>query len=503
MHTRRIAGSAAVAALALLASACSDRLTAPAARPGSAAFTAAADGPALVSNAVRYRDTGGRPATGRAGSAALDALALLGRDGYTELELRARAANPARTATGTVAHAQAKVYDAAGTPRITRNAGGGAPLRFSGLLRGTRVDVQANVTGIDAHRTDVVSVSETVKLRPDLAVQASAGTGTVHAGTPVVVGGYITELNGDMGAQADCVLLVDGVQADQARRIWVDAGDRVSCFFTTGALAAGTHELTVRVDGVAPGDWDTANNAASVQVQAVAAPAPVHHATWVRSEQFTSREYWYNSWFDGTYRVEDSDETLRSGTSTDVQVNGGIGRGYAAPLGIELVETSGGQVLQSDAWTVPDYGSPVVCADRWNTALGTSFFFCSYFGTTSTFQFLRHSGTVTYHGLGFHREWDPATGEEYVYHWDNTFTTGTGGDTLLQGDYALTLRIASGGETTTIEASAALEPFEEHYEEPEWCAGNRDEDGWLDGFCSAGEYHASGFMGSAYFSSMP
>jgi hypothetical protein len=501
MSTRRMAGGAAAAALALLASACADQLTSPAARlPGAPAFNASASAPTLVSNAVRYRDTGGRPATGRAGSAAVDALALLGRDGVTDVELTARAADPSNPAAGTIARAQAKVYSPDDSLQLTRSVDGGRPLRLEGLPRGTRVDVQANVTGIDPHRTDVVAVSQTVRMRPDLSVQAGAGSSQVYAGTPVVVGGFIRELNGDMGATADCVLLVDGQPVDQALGIWVNAGDRVNCFFTIPSLAAGTHAVTVRLDGVAPGDWDPSNDASTIQVTAQAQPVPMGVYAWVRNEAFTERNFWRTTYYSGGYGVDDVDETTRSGTSNNATINGYLGRGFAAPLTIRVEETDGGTLLQADEWVVDDYGSPVVCSNRWNTGQGTAFYFCSYFGTEATFQFYRSSGTVTYHSLGYHREWDDTTGDEYVYHWDNTDVRSSGGADVLSGEYGFSVSFTSGGDVTSLAVSAALEPFEEHYDEPDWCYGGGDgEWGWYDRTCYGGSYHATGYTGFGSF----
>jgi hypothetical protein len=502
MYTRRLAGSAA-AALALLASACADQPTAPAARaPGTAAFTASS-GLTLIPNAVRYRDTGGKPATGRAGSAAVEAFALLGADGYTDVELRAHAAASAADS-GAIARTQAKVYGDGGALRITRNADAGQGLRFGGLLRGTRIDVQAHVTGIDAHRTDVVSVSQTVRMRPDLSVQAHAGSGTVPAGTPVVVTGSILEKNGDLGAEADCVLLLDGVRVDQAKRIWVDAGDEVTCFFTTPALAEGTHTLTVVAEGVRPGDWNAADNTASVQVRAVAPGTPVRHHTYARNEEISEREFWLNGWYSWDYetprKVLDHDETFRTGVRHEASFTGSLGRGISAPVTFEIEESADGRVLQTEAFGEAVAGS-MVCGMWWNPGFATSFSFCSADGATSTFQYRRHSGTVAYHGYGFRREWDEATGEEYVYHWGGDSVIGNWPAELFRSEYAVTLRIASGDDVITLSGSTPLEPFEEHYPEEEWCSGPRDADGWLEGFCFGGYAHWVGFTGSRSYSS--
>lgn len=495
MHTRRITSGAAAAALALLASACSDRLTAPAAHPGAPSFSTSAAGLTLVPNSVRYSDTGAKPATGRAGSAALDALALVGKDGYTELDLRARPADPSREGTGTIAHAQAKVYDGDGALRITRNARGGEPLRFGGLPRGTRYDVQANVTGIDAHRTDVVEVSTTSRLRPDVSVTAGVGSGPVHPGSPLVVAGQVAELNGDLGAEADCVLLVDGQAVDQARRIWVDAGGQVLCLFTTTLTVEGTHTLTVRVDGVNPGDWDTANNTSSVQVEVRARQVPVYFSLSARSEDYWARNYWRTLYYNWGYGTEEVQEQTEEGIRHEVFAQGSIGRGYAGPLTFRVVESGNGELLQDDAWTEEDPGWFVRCSARYNLAQGTSLHFCSYFGYSSNVQFFRYSGPVTYHSRGYYREWDEYSGEEYVYHWNYEDRRTTGPAEVLTS-YRLRISLLSGDEETAMDAATEMTPFTEEYNEPDWCSGAGDPEwGWYDEYCYGSQGRVSGWYG--------
>jgi hypothetical protein len=362
--------------------------------------------------------------------------------------------------------------------------------------------VQANVEGIDPHRQDVVTVEQTVRLRPDLQVQTTLSdhTDTMVAGTPLVVMGVVSEMNGDLGAEADCVLLVDGQPVDQARRIWVNAGDRVNCFFTTPALAAGTHQLTVRVDGVAPGDWDLENNASTVQVVAVTASPPMWYSVDVRSETYTLKHVSSSTNYSAPYWTESRSETNESGNKQSVVASGWIGRGFAAPLTVQLVETSGGGQMQADEWIVPNFGSPLVCTNRWNVQAGTSLYFCSFFGIQSNWQFLRSSATVTYHSLGFSRQWDGSTGEEfYGYHWENTRTTTTGSP--ITGHYGLTLRFVSGTDELVVPVHVDLTPFQVDIVQPEYCDQSGDEAwGWLYRTCQGEEFHSVGERGYGYAS---
>src|SRR5205085_343557 len=79
---------------------------------------------------------------------------------------------------------------------------------------------------------------------------------------PVTLLATVGEGNGDVGARTDCVLYVDGVEADRARGIWVDAGDQVSCAFLHTFTSEGDHALRVAAEGVNPADFDLSNNAA-------------------------------------------------------------------------------------------------------------------------------------------------------------------------------------------------------------------------------------------------
>src|SRR4051794_9980978 len=94
---------AAVAALTLLASACSRDVLDPASprAAGTAPHltTAAAGMPPLISNTVKYRDLGAKPATGRSGTSTLATRALLGKDGVTELEVTTGTFDPVPQAT--------------------------------------------------------------------------------------------------------------------------------------------------------------------------------------------------------------------------------------------------------------------------------------------------------------------------------------------------------------------------------------------------------------------
>jgi hypothetical protein len=237
---------------------------------------ALARGPAvpLVSNRQRYRVRDANAGTGRSGSAQVTVRAMAGKDGKTVLDMTTGGLDAASAPRGELTKAQVKLLDpdnlnhALATVNYAGLTGGTFTMTYVGLVAGLPLQIQANVKGADGNRTDVVTITERVKRRPDLAVALGriAG-GRTHVPAEIVA--TIRELNGDLGATGTCVLSVDGVAVDRATGIWVDAGDAVSCAFMHTFATAGPHAVTVRIDGVVPGDWDTANNEAAGAISIV------------------------------------------------------------------------------------------------------------------------------------------------------------------------------------------------------------------------------------------
>jgi hypothetical protein len=460
----------AAAAFALILGACDDAPTAPAAPAAAAsqpARTVSASGATLIPNTVKYRDNGGKPARGRSGAAALEALALLSKDGRTVLEYRAVAADPWQWwVHGTLERAQVKALDGDGAVMFTFNENALNTevhrTEFGSLVRGQSLQVQANVTGIDPHRTDVVTVTERIKLLPDLAVRMDLSP-RVAAGQPVPVHATVSELNGDVGASAECRLLVDGAQRDWAWGVWVDAGDVVTCAFTH-VFSAGTHQVQVQVGEVHPADWDDANNlSAAVQVEAVAGPAEFSYsagATAIKaSHDLTWTAWWHNpsTQTHGEWQYEN-----RSTEDTEsAYMSGWINRALSGEVSLEVSQSSGGRVIHSDAWT--DYaGGGYFCTSR--DMQSTSFFLCSYgfsgWAYTS-FTYYRYAGAVTYHSRNYAREWDYVTGEDiYYYDYNDSYANDAGPTAGYGDDYSFHVRVAAGDMVLTADSHFPLERSE-------------------------------------------
>jgi hypothetical protein len=381
----------------LLLAACADAPTAPANPPPPRLQAAAAptDGSALVPNSVKYRDAGGRPATGRGGSATLAARALLGADGWTEVEAATGGLDAPGAGTGTLARVQVKAWEGDRLRLAANEPGEGTDFRapYPGLLRRSRVQVQALVRGADRARTDVVTVGTEVLLRPDLAV-ALVAPPSVEAGTHAPILATISERNGDVGARADCVLYVDGAPADRADGIWVDAGDAVACRFSPRLDTPGTRRLVVRLENVAPADFDPADDTAGASVDVLRSERIFYSAS-AEDRTFTSHLTWRRTYRETTPDTYDlfrtDDQTGRVQASV---LYGSFPAGLAAPFTADVAQETGGTVLHAASYASTTAG----CLVRNDTDAGVSFSLCtsSVSGGSTTLDYERHTGAVTY-----------------------------------------------------------------------------------------------------------
>ncbi len=218
-----------------------------------------------------YKDTGMGPATGRAGNATVNARALYAKDGSTLVELTTGQLDSSATAPGNLDKVQFKPLDQNGNALYSQNfngltAGGHYGMTTNVLHHTEQLQLQTNVSGIDK-RTDVVTVVETVKLRPDLAVLGLTNPNKAVVNQPVVISATLRELNGEVGATTTCTLYVNGTPVDQAYSVWVDAAGTVSCSFTQTFAATGIYSLQISAENVVPADWDTANNSTTGAIE--------------------------------------------------------------------------------------------------------------------------------------------------------------------------------------------------------------------------------------------
>jgi hypothetical protein len=457
------------AALALLAAACSRDVLDPAAtrvaEDAPRAVAATAGRPAFVRNAVKYRERGAKPATGRSGTSTLAARALLGKDGVTELEVTTGAFDPP-SAPRPLTRVQVKQLDAGGRLLGTLNyanpgGGGTASFRYPGLPRGAALQVQGHVT--EGKRTDVVTVTETVHLRPDLRVRLDAPQ-QVRRGSPVSLAATVSEENGDVGARADCVLYVDGVEVDRAGGIWVDAGGAVSCAFTYVFASTGTRRVRVEAANVSPADYDPSDNAAEAVVQ-VTGGSDFNFTAMAEDyvESTVQRDSMRTTWDSGQVTEQksaiQSRHAIQSGT-----LYGSMPHGVSASTHVRVSMSTNGVTVHAGAWPEAAGGYPVLaaqpgCMSSWNG--GVVVYLCSTGpadGGVTNVQYLRTTSEVTYFGVQHVRTWwADAPDNVYAY----SFDVGGGYAELapqitVGADYSFSVELVDGARTYTLNATVPL-----------------------------------------------
>ncbi len=410
--------------------------------------------PVLYPGTERYRITA-PPATGRSGTATLTARALLGRDGQTTVEVSTATLDTATLAPGNIAKLQIKLLDGDGKVRATENhphlrSGGRLQRVLPGLGRGQPLQLQANIEGIDRARTDVVTLRTLVQLLPDVAVEQLSAPSSAQLGMPVNISALISERNGDTGAEADCVLKVDGVEVDRAPGIWVDAASAVSCAFTHTFSSGGRHLLTVEATDVVPTDDALSNNEATAELEVISWQR-FHHSAFVDS--LMSRT---SSLTEGGYLQVDNVQLFRSEWSNRqdnfnwqqrVEFRGELPYAMSFPIPtFELRHATGGvelpgmvfQDLQVDTvteTTTPEGTFVNQCALEVDPLTAAKLTLCTRTGpgtARTSFTYARHGGEVTYLSAWYQTTWvtDLRTGTTTGSEWStNTGTSNPSGAT--------------------------------------------------------------------------
>ncbi|HEU4454833.1 MAG TPA: hypothetical protein VFR81_17335 [Longimicrobium sp.] len=509
---------ALAAALLLGAAACADQPTTPAAAGAPGLRRSTGEGatplgkPVLHPNGQRYRDDGQRPATGRSGSASLVVQALLGRDGMTEVAIATGDPyRPWEQGQGNLAHVQTKASLPDGRHLFTRNHpdpsdGGRATLEYGGLARGVAVQVQANVRGIDPHRTDVVTVTTPVVRRPNLAAVSVDAPRRVRAGMWVPVSATVRETGGDLGNWGTCTLYVDGARADWSRGIWVNAGDVVTCSFTHRFETAGTHRLEVRLEDT-PGalrDDDAGDNSAAAEVESFVSD-DFFYSAWADEMVSRSTSYRHERWTIGSSVLEWLDDYLYDGKEQRVQMDAWLPRAIpAGALRVEISETSGGATLVAcDYEIVPDQVSEdgSFFALRQDPATGAYLYLRSdvwQVGRQTSFGYRRDAGSVTYHSIRSQRTWNGETGEESGWSINEAGTREIGpGFVPFGDDFALRLRVHAGDGVFGADPAFTFTRSESQSESPYACWSWSYAPDWISETCAGGSSYFRYARGNA------
>lgn len=457
---------------------------------GNANFTK----PRLLSNSKKYRDAGLPAATGRSGAASLTARALLGKDGRTSVELTTGALDSAAPAPGRIVKAQLKPLQSSGEPTYARNfaglAGGGTfSTSVNDLRRGQQLQAQANVTGIDPNRTDVVTVVETVKLRPDLSAVSLSAPGRAVVNTPVQLSAVVRERNGDVGARANVLLYVDGREADRAENVWVDAGGTVSVAFTHTFASEGARQLSVRLERVTPADYDTADNAASAAVEVVSPRVKLsYYASASDRNHTTSYKSVYESNYDDGTTVSRDASSYAYDNRTHVQDVYFYGWSYSGalkfPLGVSVTELSDGKAVAAAAFAGVE--ADYTFDSEYGTYKFTSGYAYRQDQTTGAYVYInsqsvrdadpawnsdftqvtyaRQAGDVTYHSASTYSQYWASGGQtqyDYSYSYNYDYSGQDGVFVPFGSEYGLDVSlVGSDGTTMSAGPRMALVPYD-------------------------------------------
>jgi hypothetical protein len=445
-----------------------------------ALYHAAAAG-TLVPNSRPYADRNPAAVTGRAGNATVSARALLGRDGRTEITVEAGRLDGAPP--GSITKLQLKAFDSAEQVAWTKNYTGlSGPTQqqvLTGLRRGQPLQIQTSVRASDSARTEVVTTSNNVRLRPDPTVQLLALPGRARLDAPVGISANIAELNHDAGARATCVLRVDGVTVDRAENIWVDAGDVVACDFTYAFPTLGTAHVEVALIDVAPGDYDTTNNARAATI--IIDEPTGFEWTAVASRTRSSMSVTSRGWYELSDHSQQADWEFTQDATFDSELSylyGDKPTRMVFPISIHMTGVADGDVVhQLDlvdraADNVYDDGEYSYAAFTYDddAGYGVTVLTESVFGMARTYVDIRRATShVVYLSQGYLHWWNAYDGDTYFY-LPPIEESGRGELWPMTSTYEGSWTVSdANGQTMTASAALALTPVSGSFHEPYAC----------------------------------
>ena len=357
----------------------------------------------VQSSRVKYSDKGAKPGRARGRMSGLEMRALLDKQGETLVELTTGTFD-GQPATAVIEKVALRALTA-GTIANVRPETPEWAFPATGLVQGDQLTAQANVRGAGVSRVEVLDVSTTVVRRPDVSVLAVSGAAQVQPGTPITFFADVAELNGDLGARANCRLYVNGAPADQATAIWVDAGDIVTCQFSYSFATSGSYTVAVSAIDVAPGDWDAGNNTASTTVTVVEPGTPIAYGQLTVED--ANYEYLTSSNRTGAYPlVSNTGGTERW---SKVVFFGLVPQGVPVPIQrVEAKIMSGSTTIHDAAlaelmtYTYVSGGANVTCVDYFTNGQTASSCTRDYPDParpdSTWFSYSHQSGRVTYYG---------------------------------------------------------------------------------------------------------
>jgi hypothetical protein len=439
-------------------------------------------------NSVKYRDTGKRHATAKAGDVTVQARILMNEDHTADLELTTGAFDDA-TARGNIDRIAIESRSLGAVEEHGLANDGSHTARLRVLGRGEAVTIQAAVSGIHGRKQDEVTLVETAKYRPDLEVAALAIPDTIVAGLPTVIDAIVREVNGDLGARANCALSVNGQEVDRARGIWVDARGTVSCSFRYAFLTEGPSEVKVSLVESSPADWDQDDMTMTAQVTVASNASPMPR--WGSSAEERYEDHWdyeRSSWGYRSY-VEHKGWQNTTAFSATWPENLDF-----ATLRVRYVETTGGQVIvdlndlaleRDDSAHTGSGGVPVQCMVGLTDQMTISV--CQSPGDSTRPMwinplFRRRAGDVTYYSKQWGRQTPDST--DGTWSQNDWGQTTEGQQVRFADDVTLEVEVADATHSYAENPRMPLTQTDRSWVEPyrcwdeNWC-GDAEMKGWV------------------------
>jgi hypothetical protein len=469
-------------------------------------------------NTVRYSDRGIRPAVGREGTATVAAQAVDLEAGRVRLTVTAGSTRPMPAALRTVL---LRGYDEEGAlrwvrterPRSTTSHG---TYDVPGLPPGGHIDVQAHVEEVGVRRVYVVRVTTPVLAAPNLRVESVTAPEMAVAGAAVNISALIRETNGELGAQADCVLRVDGTEVDRARGVWVDAGSTVSCVFTHIFEATGPKALEVGLMDIVPADANSSDNALSAAIMITAPPQSLQSdfsfTASVEDRSFSSMSRMVTSYRskDGSTGDDVEMESGESGRTRDVRLLAWRGGAVEFPVaGLRLSHSTGTETAHAidiahlpASWTMVNGELQTTCgiqAHEGEDGLAR-LNVCAYRRGGATpaewteVGYEHHAGEVSYYSSFYMAWWNDWSGPGM---WSSNDSGGwqIGRFPDLGPVYYFELWLLDGVTEYASAPAVSLEPFAEHEEEP-WSCVELEDDWGVTTLCGESFHTATGVRGT-------
>jgi hypothetical protein len=408
-------------------------------------------------NEEHYRDQGAHPQVVRAAGIVLQSRALLNKAGKTDFELTTGQLDSSAVPPGNINQIKIRVERAAPQKDFKKewedlSNGGYAYYELTGLAHNEILSVKTEVgvegyRGEEGHQDVNVKLLDVVKYRPDIAVQKLDYPPLARPGTAVQFSATISERMGDLGAHADCVLMVDGLQVDVAKGIWIDAASVVTCRWAYSFSTSGMHTVAARVQNSVPGAYDSSSSELGGQIQ-IQNPASMFYSASAFENQTVT-----DSTVD-TYAAALS--TVPDKHQYDSSTQGFQGRYFSGQIpsalnlplkNVGYSDSSGGSALTSVGYLNLAADSTSASTDP---AYTTMSLIQRYDDTTKGWLAVRiYTNAATGAGLTT-VDWSWDAGDA-TYHSDGYCKSTAGGYTCKGGDY--TLNVTS---TTTTGARVAL-----------------------------------------------